>query len=43
MFFLNQLFIYSNIYVFIYLFIKQQLWMSALAANTISIICYSTI
>ena len=28
---------YSNIYVFIYLFIKQQIWMSALAASTISI------
>ena len=31
LFFLNKLFTYSNIYVLIYLFIKQQLWMSAIA------------
>ena len=37
LFFLNQLFIYSTICVFIYIFIKQQLWMSTLAAITISI------
>ena len=43
LFFLNKLLTYSNIYVLIYLFIKQQLWMSALAAKTISIICYGTI
>ena len=43
LFFLNKLFTYSNIYVLIYLFIKQQLWMSALAAKAISIICYGTI
>ena len=43
LFFLNKLFTYSNIYVLIYLFIKQQLWMSALAAKTINIICYGTI
>ena len=43
LFFLNKLFTYSNIYVLIYLFIKQQLWMSALAGKTISIICYGTI
>ena len=33
----------QTFYVFIYLFIKQQLWMSALATTTISIICYGTI
>ena len=33
-FFFHELFIYSNIYVFIYLFIKEQFWMSALAAKT---------
>ena len=43
LFFLDKLFTYSNIYVLIYLFIKQQLWISALAAKTISIICYGTI
>ena len=43
LFFLNKLFTYSNIYELIYLFIKQQLWMSALAVKTISIICYGTI
>ena len=43
LFFLNKLFTYSNIYLLIYLFIKQQLWMSALAVKTISIICYGTI
>ena len=37
LFFLNQLFIYSTICVFIYLFIKQQLLMATLAAITISI------
>ena len=37
LFYLNQLFIYSTICVFIYIFIKQQLWMSTLAAITISI------
>ena len=36
LFFLNKLFTYSNIYELIYLFIKQQLWMSALAVKTIS-------
>ena len=40
LFFLNQLFIYSTICVFIYLFIKQQLLMSTLAPITISIFCY---
>ena len=43
LFLLNWLFIYSNIYVFIYLFITQQLWMSALAGKTISITCHGTI
>ena len=41
LFFLNQLFIYSTIFVFIYIFIKQQLWMSTLAAITISIFLLS--
>ena len=43
LFFLKKLFTYSNIYVSIHSFIKQQLWMSALAAKTISIIFNSTI
>ena len=43
LFFLNQLFIYSTICVFIYLFIKQQLLMSTLAPITISIFFTSTI